>query len=283
MAKPGSTQPDLVTELARMQKRLDDLERRPVPTSLYDSYPCIEWAAVNRQSVYGNLWSSCSISNVTGMKFDRIEARFITNDVVAERSEAELRLAAFKYSHVTRNKTCVAASKTVRLTGNGDASTGGSTVGTGKWRWIHGLPRGWDLDNDSSEVVYTIELQHRNPNDCLRYPDEAPYRQLYGFSKLAQESGEQWTAAYVRSASDPDAFAAGLKWGSNTAPQLGWYNLPQGGYLWNGAYSISNLHYCVGMAEEQLPEATEDGYFWYAGGNVEVVRPPNTQEAYMQA
>lgn len=280
MANPGATQPDLVSDLGRLQKRLDDLERKPAPTSLYDPYPSVEWGAIGRPRVSGNVWASCGVSNVTGGKFDRIEAKFLTDWVFNGRSEAEIRIAAFKHSHTTQNKTCVAASSTIRLTGNWNATaTTGPVVGLGKWRWIHGLPRGWNVDDDDTDSIYTIELQHRNPDDCLQTADATNDVQVWGFWKREKDNATGWTPSYVVSAEDNANRAAGLKF-TDPAPSVGWVSAPDRGFVWDGAYSVSNMHYCVGMPAEQLPEASESGWFWYAGGDMEFVRQPNINEDY---
>lgn len=48
MARPGTTEPDLVGELRKLQGRLDALERKPVPQSIYDRYPATESQAPGR-------------------------------------------------------------------------------------------------------------------------------------------------------------------------------------------------------------------------------------------
>lgn len=281
MANPGATQPDLVSDLGRMQKRLDDLERKPAPTSLFDTYPSVEWGAIARPLVSGNIWTSCGVSNVTGGKFDRIEAKFLTDMIFNARSEAEIRIAAFKHSHANQSKTCVAASSTVRLTGNWNATeTTGPVVGLGKWRWMHGLPRGWNVDTDDEDAIYTIELQHRNPDDCLQKGDITDDTQVFGYFKQEATNAAQWAAAYIVSAADSKDRGAGLTF-TDPAPSMGWVSVPDRGFVWDGAYKVSNMHYCVGMSADQLPEASETGWFWYAGGDTEFVRQPNINEGYM--
>jgi hypothetical protein len=283
MAKPGMTQPDLVSDLSTLQKRLDDLERKPVPTSLYDSYPCMNWETVGRNVVGGNQWSSVGVANVTGLKYDRVEAKFLADKIVAERSEAELRLAAFKHSHTTQAKTCIAASSTVRLTGNWDATPTNSAVGLGKWRWIHNIPRGWNVDSDDLDAIYTIELQHRYNDATWPKPEPEPDRaMLWGFWKMESEDGKVFNPEFVRDKEDGGRIAAGLSWAAGTnQPHMGWVDIPSNVSNWDGTYRISNMHYCVGMAAEQLPEATEAGWFWYSGGDVEIVRQPDITEAYI--
>jgi hypothetical protein len=226
------------------------------------------------------------VSNVTGGKFDRIEAKFITDWILNGRSEAEIRIAAFKHSHANQSKTCVSASSTVRLTGNwvADETTGRVNVGLGKWRWMHGLPRGWNVDTDDEDAIYTIELQHRNPDDCLQVVD--PSTQVLAYTKKSNEAAPAplgvWDPIYVDN--DPsgtyrmiaerrDRNASG-DWPGKAI----WVTTEPG---WDGAYSVSNMHYCVGMSSDQLPEATETGWFWYSGGDAEFTRQPNIEEGYM--
>ncbi|WP_406379032.1 hypothetical protein [Streptomyces sp. NBC_00197] len=206
-----------------MKQRLDYLERAPSPDTNYDTYPTVEWAAVSRQATGGNVWSSCGIANVSGPGFDRVEVKFITDRVIPARSESEIRLAAFRHSAESGEKTCIAASSTFRLTGNYGVSGTTSGIGIGKIRWVHGIPIGWDADEDGVGSIYTVELQHRNPNDCPMTGDSS----------------------------------------------------------WDGAYKVSNMLYCVGMPTEQLPDASPSGWFWYEGGNTEVVRQPDITEVDM--
>lgn len=244
----------------------------------------MEWAATGRPRVEGNLWTSCGIANVTGGKFDRVEVKFITDFVISLRSEAEIRLAAFKHSHANQSKTCVAATSTVRLTGNwvGDQETGRVVVGTGKWRWIHGLPRGWNVDPEDEDAIFTIELQHRNPDDCLQTPDPAqPINQVFSFFKKSNEDASRFAAKFVHDKDNAGDIAAGLSW-TGDQPSWGWVPIPDNIDRWNGAYSVSNMHYCVGMTAEQIPEASESGWFWYSGGDAEFVRQPNKDEDYMR-
>ncbi|MFB7420786.1 hypothetical protein ACFC1L_40120 [Streptomyces sp. NPDC056210] len=256
-----------------MQKRLDDLERRPAPTSLYDTYPCVEWAAIGRGKVGDNVWSSCGIANVTGMKFDRVEAKFTTNKILATRSEAEIRIAAFKHSHNTQYKVCVAASTTVRLTGNWGATIDVGAIGMGKWRWIHGLPIGWNVDTDDQDSIYTIELQHRNPDDCLQTPED-PEQAFVWLKRKSATPDSKFGIKGV--AGTPPLWVIGQADGG--AQPVGWRDI---GSLWDGSYQVSTMHYCAGMSAEQLPEATESGWFWYSGGDAEYVRQPDINERYM--
>lgn len=224
MPRPGQTKPDLVSELRRMQDRLSAVERRPVLGSAFDTYPCMEWETTSRPRQAGNVWTSCGIANVTGVSFDRVEAKFTADRIIPARSEVEIRIAAFRHPHDTFAKECIGASSAVRLTGNYSVVGTKSGMGGGKWRWIHGLPYGWDADETGdSSSIYTIELQHRNPDDCTQTSDST----------------------------------------------------------WDGAYKISNMHYCAGLPEEQIPDASESGWFWYAGGDYEVVRQADTEEAFM--
>lgn len=136
-----------------MKRRLSAVERAPAPETKFDRYPTTEWAPVPRDRLGGTTWASAGIANVTGVSYDRVELKFLTDSIVTGRAEAEIRVAAFKHSGTSRE--CVSASRTMHIRGlNPSPGTGTCVV-----RWIHGIPHGWDYS--TGEAVYTIELQHR--------------------------------------------------------------------------------------------------------------------------
>ncbi|QAY26941.1 minor tail protein [Streptomyces phage Shawty] len=235
--------PSLVNELNDMKRRLAALERKPDVLAKYDRYPTNEWAATGRGKVSGNAWSSCGIANVTGLVYDRVEVKFITNKIITGKREAEVRLAAFK--HYGNNiKECVSTSDYVRLHGSSSAR-----VDTFVMRWIHGIPFGWDYEDGAS--VYTIELQHR----YLVGPDTA---------------SQEYFAAPIKRNATSDTGLTGLRGdfnGQNDWYQLiyragdgwGWQRRPIGD---DGSYDISAFHYCVGLPESVIPEAHPRGWGW---------------------
>lgn len=276
MARPGTTSPDLVAELRALRGRIEALERKPVPQTFYDKYPSIEWAAIGRGTTPNNVWSSCGVANVTGLKYDRVECKFITNRIIRNRSEVEVRLAAFRHDYANQSKECVSASRTLLIRGKADGS---NVVGVGKWRWIHGIPFGWDY-TDEDNAVYTIELQHRYPDGETPTPDSV--RQVFAYSKWNTEPAI-WARDLI---TDGDGtWAPALTPVDDTVPTYGWVDVQSpGGDVWDGTYMISNMHYCVGMDQSRLPDATVPGWFWYTGagtsGGVISARPPDITEPY---
>lgn len=144
--------PSLLAELQEIKRRLAAQERAPAPDTKFDRYPTTEWAAVSRARLPSNAWSSCGIANVTGLVYDRVELKFLVDKLTTNVAEAELRVAAFKHTGLT--KQCVSASRSMVF--RGAASPG---VGTVAVRWVHGIPYGWDYSG--GDTVFTIEVQHR--------------------------------------------------------------------------------------------------------------------------
>ncbi|QPB09703.1 hypothetical protein CPT_Shaeky_016 [Streptomyces phage Shaeky] len=275
MARPGTTNPDLVSELRAMQRRVEALERKPIPQTFYDQYPSIEWAAIGRGRVSDNAWTSCGVANVTGLKYDRVECKFITNSILRGRSEAEVRLAAFRHDYTNQYKECISASSTIRLRGHAD---GKNYLGTGKWRWIHGIGFGWDY-TDENNAIYTIELQHRYPDGQTMQANAV--RQVFAYQKMSTDS-DAWTKDLIQDGNN--AWAPALHPASNGAvPNYGWVDVQTKNDVWDGSYAISNMHYCVGMDQTRLPDASENGWFWYTGAGTDGaqrVRDPDITELY---
>ncbi|MFD7257816.1 hypothetical protein [Streptomyces sp. NPDC059874] len=253
----NALQPSLVNELNELKRRLSAVERKPDVLAKFDRYPTTEWAAIERGRVAGNFWSSCGIANVTGLVYDRIECKFITDRFIVDRSEGELRLAAFRHFG-TGQKECVSASRSFVIHGAATA-----IVGKGILRWVHGIPFGWDYEDGTS--TYTIELQHRYVTD--QTPDVPAVSQMFGFVKMSDQAAD-WPEALMTDgngnwvpALKPDA--------GNGVPASGWADIADRDNAWNGAYGVSNMHYCVGLPEERIPEATPDGWAYYSGGTSE--------------
>ncbi|KIQ62406.1 hypothetical protein TR51_25535 [Kitasatospora griseola] len=273
MTRPGTTSPDLVGELRAMQERIAALERKPVPQTLFDQYPSIEWSAIGRSAILGNTWTSCGVANVTGLKYDRLEVKYLTDRIITGRSEAEIRLAAFRHDKDAQYKECISASNVVRLSGDSVR-----TIGVGKWRWIHGIRFGWDY-SDSDNGIYTVELQHRNPDNCPQRAEVSAVQQIYGFSKLSSDPDPYHQDIISDSAGR--YWAAALGPSNNTLPYAGWLDLRDRYSAWDGSYSVSNMHYCVGLSPDRIPEASTSGWHWYTGGGSAFVRAADINEPYL--
>jgi hypothetical protein len=254
-----------------MRKRIAALERAPQPLTRFDRYPVAEWGAQDRPQVFGNVWSSCSIANATGLTFDRVECKFITNFLIPGEREAEIRLAAFR--HFGQNeKECVSASSVLNL-------TGAPTVQVAEviMRWIHGIPFGWDYDGDTS--VYTIELQHRykvGPTPVA----PPPRMQVGALYKAENESDPGLLFA------DADGAGHWTMATTDSTPQGGWVTIPnetiQRPSDQNGSYSVSAMHYCVVLPADRLPDATTGGWAWIVGSDGGWGRAGDITEPYFQ-
>ncbi|MFJ9646723.1 hypothetical protein [Streptomyces sp. NPDC101206] len=239
----NSVPPSLVNELAELKRRLSAIERAPVPVNKFDRYPVIEWASQGRPEVGGNIWSSVGIANVTGMTFDRVEVKFITDHILTGKREAEVRLAAYRHNGNVR--TCVSATSVLNLTGTAERR-----IGTVVMRWVHGIPYGWDLGDDTT--IYTIELQHRykvGPEPYVSNP-------LQVFAMYKREKDP-------RADEGGGIDVGGGNWvvyqsGNNRSP-VGYVTIPDGANE-DGAYGISAMHYCVGLPKERLPDASAKGW-----------------------
>ncbi|WP_235094201.1 hypothetical protein [Streptomyces sp. A1-5] len=252
-------------ELAGLKRRLTALERKPDTITKFDRYPVIEGEAVPRGPISGNPWNTCGLANVTGMVFDRIECKFNTDWLIKGRREAEVRLAAFRHSGKGERKI-VSVSGTLEL--NGLANRAVATV---LMRWIHGIPYGWDYEDDTT--VYTIELQHR----YKRGPEHPKGQTIYAIA--AQEG----------SATNGNI----LNWGYRQDDGGKWWWIPayRNGSPWApdfvtvpnrdpGTYSISAMHYCVGLPQERIPEASTNGWAWIQGSDGKWTRDPNLSEPF---
>ncbi|WP_282793680.1 hypothetical protein [Streptomyces sp. CC224B] len=255
----------MVNELAELRRRLAAVERAPAPVTKFDRYPAVEWAAQGRPPVGGNIWSSVGIANVTGLTFDRVEVKFITDHLYAGRREAEVRLAAFRHTGMA-GREIVSASGVLNLTGDTDRN-----VGVVIMRWVHGIPYGWDYADDTT--IYTIELQHRyrkgpeNRRGTTFYAIAAPQGtdtngNILNFGHTQDDGGKWWWVPTYRKDSP---------W----APDF--VTIPNAD---NGAYSISALHYCVGLPAERIPEATPKGWAWVRGGGHSWGRDPDIREPH---
>jgi len=246
--------PDLGREIKELRRRLDAAERAPESLNKFDRYPTAEWAAIGRGPVGGNAWSSCGISDVTGLVYDRVETKFITSNMIQGQREAEVRLAAFRH-YGNAQKECVSASSALRIHG----STAPGALGTGILRWVHGIPFGWDYADGTA--TYTIELQHRylvGPT-----PPAVNRLQVFGMWKFEQDPAAQGGGGV-------ETDAGNGKWAvyqsGNNRSAIGYVTIPSTNTD-DGSYGISTMHYCAGLPEERIPEAGPNGWAWYIGGN----------------
>ncbi|WP_172385207.1 hypothetical protein [Streptomyces sp. MNP-20] len=260
--------PSLVNELAEVKRRLAAIERAPAQVNKFDRYPQVEWAAQGRPQVGGNIWSSFGIANVTGLVFDRVEAKFITDWLISGKREAEVRLAAFRHTG-NAQREIVSASGVFNLTGLATRQ-----VGVVVMRWIHQIPYGWDYTDDTT--IYTIELQHRYKKGPEKWD---PNRlQIFGM----------WKREKDKPASDSGGTeVGGGRWvtyqaGSDRSP-IGYVDIPVERPADNdvfGSYSLSAMHYCVGLPAERIPEATANGWAWARGTNSSWGRGPDLNEPH---
>jgi hypothetical protein len=261
--------PSLVADLNDMQRRITSLERKPEPLNRFDRYPCVEWTAQDRPQVGGNVWSSASIADVTGLTFDRIECKFITDFLYTGKREAEIRLATFRHFG-NGSKACVSASSVLNLTGQATRA-----VAQVLFRWIHGIPFGWDYAGDTS--VYTLELQHRYKTGPEPY--NPSHLQVGAYFRNTGDSKGPASFLY----SDVDGagnFALTVKDTSTTA---GWVTIPDGQVapnVVNGSYAISAMQYCVGLPADRIPDATTAGVAYITGSGSSWARAGDITEAY---
>ncbi|MFE5621720.1 hypothetical protein ACFQ8S_06860 [Streptomyces virginiae] len=239
-----------MNELNELKRRLSAVERKPDVLAKFDRYPTTEWAAVPRSRISWNPWSSCGIANVTGLVYDRVECKFVTDNFLQTRAEGEVRLAAFRHFG-GGGKECVSASRSFII-------RGGTSRGTGLcvFRWIHGIPFGWDYEDGTA--TYTIELQHRYRTTQV----SDGKRQIFAYLRYNTD-GSSWPEGLVNSG---DYWAPGVKAVGGMVPSMGWQDIDDRDNVWDGSYSISNMHYCVGLPEERIPGATTDGWAYYTGG-----------------
>lgn len=259
--------PSLVNDLGDMQRRITALERAPAPVNKFDRYPSVEWAAQGRPAVGGNVWSSCGIANATGLVFDRVECKFITDFLTTGKREAEVRLAAFRH-YGNAEREIVSASDVLNLTGDTTRYVGSVVM-----RWVHGIPFGWDYADDTT--VYTIELQHRYKTGPEAY---SPNRlQVGSLWKHEKDSDPGLVFA------DADGSAHWVIATKDQTPSGGWITIPDDFVSDNdryGSYSISNMQYCVGLPQERIPEATPNGWAWIKNSNASWGRKSDITEDY---
>ncbi|QPB09777.1 hypothetical protein CPT_Shady_016 [Streptomyces phage Shady] len=251
MARPGTTEPDLVGELRKIQGRLDALERKPVPQSIYDRYPCTELQAPGRPAYAGNVWNSVGVANVTGLKYDRLEWKVLTYNLFKGEIEGELRVAAFR-TWVDANgphRQIISSSDARLLQGQTRPANG---VGHVVCRWMHGIQYGWDFD-EPDNAMYTVEVQHRTH---LINPPDSDHLQVLAFSKSEKDANR----GYRIDGTGDDYWGLSLKSVGGGINTYGWVTLPGQSVL--DEYAISNMHYCIGVPQEIAPQATPNG--WWA-------------------
>ncbi|MGY1436683.1 hypothetical protein [Streptomyces reniochalinae] len=270
MGSINALPPSLTNELADLKRRITSLERKPATLTKFDRYPSVEWSAIGRGKVSGNVWSSCGIANVTGMVFDRVECKFITDRLITGRSEAEVRLAAFKHDFDIGKKVCVSASSTIQLSGYSSRALGEVYI-----RWIHQIPFGWDYADDTT--IYTIELQHRYAKGPTA--DAHNHLQVYGFTKRENVASPDGGALKMPNNED---YATAVLSEKRPNTGLGWTTVPDPDNLspWDGSYNVSNMHYCVGLPADRLPTASTMGHWRWRGTNGKFLRDPDPTEDY---
>nr|WP_214661309.1 hypothetical protein [Streptomyces polyasparticus] len=262
-----------MNELAELKRRLSAIERAPVPVNSFDRYPQTEWAAQGRPQVGGNIWSSFGIANVTGMVFDRLEVKFITDHLLTGKREAEIRLAAFRHTG-NAQREIVSASRVFNLTGSATRSLGVVVM-----RWVHGIPYGWDYADDTT--IYTVELQHRYKVGPESYDSDKDTIDLFGFFKRTNKAAPTKGGPLpVDPGSDWQTTVLGGSNMGNVA--AGWITIPQiiDDSIRYGSYGLSSMHYCVGLPAERIPEASTDGWAWARGSGSSWGRAPDITEPH---
>jgi hypothetical protein len=247
--------PSLVNELSELKRRMSAIERAPAPVNKFDRYPAIEWAAQGRPEVGGNVWSSVSIANVTGLTFDRLECKFITDFMYTGKREAEVRLAAFRHDG-NANRTIVSASNVLNLHGLPTRA-----VGVGIMRWVHGIPFGWDYEENNT--TYTVELQHRYRVGPETWDSDEHTTDVFAFAKPTKTAGPP-TGGPLEMPNNTAYETMVLPKSKSSSIYGSWITLPdtsseQDKY---GMYSISAMQYCVGLPAERIPEASAAGWAW---------------------
>ncbi|MGY5131280.1 hypothetical protein ACWGJW_02465 [Streptomyces nigrescens] len=261
----NTTPPDLAKELKEVKRRLAAAERAPDTLNKFDRYPTTEWAAIGRGKTGSNAWSSCGIADVTGLVYDRVECKFITNNLVAGKREAEVRLAAFRH-YGTAQKECVSASRSLRLHG----ASGMGVVGTGLIRWVHGIPFGWDYADGTA--TYSIELQHR----YLVGPEATKGTRV--FAIMAPEGSSTANLTNRGTTEDAGHWWFSPQYRDDSAFSGGFVTIPNSD---DGSYAISNMHYCAGLPADRIPEASADGWAWYIGGASEWGGAGNVNDTFI--
>jgi len=250
--------PSLLRELNDIKRRLTAQERAPDVLAKFDRYPTTEWAAVGRGRTSDNAWSSCGIADVTGLVYDRVEVKFITNSLVTGKREAEVRLAAFRH-YGNAQRECVSASDTLHLSGSSAPQ-----VGTGIIRWVHGIPFGWEYADGTA--TYRVGPENMSGGVQVfamwKYVDDPPASNGGG-TEVEPGSGK-WTVFQEGSRRDP----------------IGYVTIPSGSSD-DGTYAISNMHYCVGLPAERIPEASTGGWAWYIGGGSQWTTAGNVGDPFI--
>ncbi|MFE6159816.1 hypothetical protein ACFQ7F_12995 [Streptomyces sp. NPDC056486] len=267
---PNAIAPSLVNELNELKRRLAAVERKPDVLAKFDRYPSTEWAAIGRGKVADNKWSSCGIANVTGLVYDRVECKFITDRIITGKAEAEIRLAAFRH-YGNAQKECVSASDSFIIRGSTSRQ-----IGTCLFQWIHSIPFGWDYSDEVS--IYTIELQHRYvKGPTAEVPDR---KQLLAFSKGVNTNSPDIGALKMP---NNENFATAVVSETRPGVSLGWVTVSDPAELdpYDGSYNISNMHYCVGLTADRATNATTAGWGWYRGGTAEGGAPGNINDPFI--
>jgi hypothetical protein len=289
MARPGTTEPDLVSEIRRLQSRLESLERKPVPQTIYDRYPATEASVIKREpmnivGVQQNVWNSCAVSNVTGLKYDRVECRFSFENMMPAVLEGEFRLATFRHYQATDRpqKTIVTCTDAWKFTGMPKNAPNRYTLHAVSVRWLHGLQYGWDYGQGTDNAVYTLELQHR-------YAVQSPIddRRRVFTHYMDGNHGTDYTVGNWQFGNGSNGVGPGNNWffdmwdknAKGGVPPYGWSIVdPQGD--WYGSpqlYKVSSMEYCAGLPEDRAPDATPAGKWRaYVDAGGKMIRPAST-------
>ncbi len=259
--------PSLVDELADLKRRLSAIERAPTPQAKFDRYPAVEREPQPRLPAPGNVWSSFSVANLTGLAFDRVEVKFLTDKLMPGKREAETRIAVFRHANDGKTREIVSASTVLNLAGTPAVQTGSVC-----WRWSHGIPYGWDYEDENT--IYTLELQHRykvGPEKLkgvtsfvASAPEGTSINDLrtVGVEEHPPGSGKWWWGIQHR---DPGPWAPRFV----TVPNAD-----------DGAYRLSPMHYCVGLPADRLPDGTPYGWAALLGVNGTWGRAGDITEPY---
>lgn len=199
------------------------------------------------------------MANVTGLKYDRVEWKILTYNLIKGQTEGEIRVAAFR-TWVDANgphRQIVSCSDARVMTGQPAPNDG---LGYIVCRWMHGIQYGWDYSDTDDTATYTIEVQHRTH---LINPPPSNRTQVLAFSKSETDANR----GHRIDTDGDDYWHVSLKSSGGGINSYGWVTLP-GQPAPVSEYALSNMHYCIGIPQELAPQATPNGYWsWTAGVN----------------
>ncbi|MFF4430495.1 hypothetical protein ACFYZ4_15140 [Streptomyces sp. NPDC001513] len=201
-----------------------------------------------------------------------MECKFITDFLLTGKREAEVRLAAFRHDSMGQ-RFIVSASRVLNLHG-----LSARYVGVCLLRWVHGIPFGWDYEENNT--VYTIELQHRYRVGPEEYDSDAHTQDVFAFYKDTKTSAPS-TGGGLEMPNNNNYETMVLP---KSRPNIygGWLTIPRivGDQEQYGSYSISAMQYCVGLPKDRIPEASAAGWAWTRGMNSSWGRAASLTEDY---